>query len=66
MDWTIAKGPLAVAEERQLAQETAPSVYERGELNVVVAAQIGLPLWRGRMKPSVDEAKVESLAIPEA
>ena len=62
----MSNGPLAVAELRQLAQETAPSAYERGELKVVVAAQIGLPLWRERKKPSVDEAKVESLAIPEA
>ncbi len=62
----MAKGPLAVAEERQLAQETAPLVYERGELKVVVATQIGLPLWRERMNPSVEEANAESLAIPEA
>ena len=62
----IANGPLAVAVFRQLAQETAPSAYERGELKVVVAAQIGLPLVRERMNPSVEEATVESLATPEA
>ena len=42
VDWTIAKGPLAVAELRQLAQETAPSAYERGELKGVVGGPNGL------------------------
>ena len=62
----MAKGPLAVAVFKQLAQSTAPFEYERGELKVVVATQIGFPLVRERMNPSVEEATAASFAAPEA
>jgi len=62
----MPKGPLAVAEFKQLAQSTAPFAYERGELKVVVATQAGLPLLRERMNPSVEEATAASFAAPEA
>lgn len=47
---------MAVAEFKQLEQDTDPPENESGELNVVVAAQEGIPLERERINPSVEEA----------
>jgi len=66
LEEVIANGPLAVAVFKQLEQSTAPLAYESGELKVVVAAQIGFPLVKERINPSVEEDIFARVATPEA